>query len=65
MSGASIITHLSSESTEEGKYELGKGESKVLVEEVSQESGHSMVGPATMDQNQSLQIPTSMESQAK
>ncbi len=42
--------YLGSESTEKGKDELREGEGKVLVEEVTQEDSHSMVGPATVDQ---------------
>ncbi len=48
--------YLGSESTEEGKNELRESEGKVLVEEVTEEDSHSMVGPATVDQQQALQI---------
>ena len=36
---------------------MGKGEGKVLVKEVSQKDGHAMVGPATVDQQEPLQVP--------
>ena len=49
--------YLCSEATKESKDELGESEGKILVEEVAQEEGHSVVGPATMYQQQSLQEP--------
>ena len=45
-----VLTHLSGESTEEGKEELAEGEGKVLVEEIAEEGGHSVVGPAAVHQ---------------
>ena len=53
-----VVVYLSGEAAEELQEKLREGEGKVLVEEVAKESGHSMIGPATMDQQQSLQIPT-------
>ncbi len=46
--------YLGCEPTEEGKEELAESEGKVLVEEVAQEGGHPVVGPAAMDQEESL-----------
>jgi len=35
---------------------MAQGKCKVLVEEVSQKFTHAVVGPATMDQQQSLKV---------
>ena len=50
-------THLCSESTEKCKEELAKSEGKVLVEEVAQEGGHPVIGPAAMNQKKTFQVP--------
>ena len=52
------LTHLSSEPAEESKNELRESEDKVLVEEVAQKGSHSVIRPATMHKQQTLQKPT-------
>jgi len=49
-------THLSAEAAEERIPAMAQGKCKVLVEEVSQKFTHAVVGPATMDQQQSLKV---------
>ena len=48
-SQCSHLAYLSSEATEECEYELRESKGKVLVEEVSKEGGHPVIGPAAMD----------------
>ena len=49
--------HLSWEATEEAVPEVHQREGKVLVEEMPQEMTHAEVGPASVDQQELLQIP--------
>ena len=53
----SMCADLSSEATKPCKKELGEGEGKVLVEEVAEEGYHAVVGPASVHQQQTLQVP--------
>ena len=41
--------------TEERKPEVAHGEREVLVEEISEELAHSVIGPSAVDQQQPLQ----------
>lgn len=47
---------MSGEATEEGEPEVTEREREVLVEEVAQELAYSVVGPATVNEKQSLKI---------
>ena len=46
--------NLCSEAAEEGKDKLGESKGKVLVKEIAKEGGHSVVRPATMDQEKTF-----------
>lgn len=48
--------HLGGEATEEAVPEVHKGEAEVLVEKVAQELAHAQVRPATVDQQEALQV---------
>lgn len=48
-------TDLRAEATEERKPEVAHGEGEVLIEEVSEELAHAVVGPAAVHEQQALQ----------
>lgn len=50
-------THLSWECHKKGKPEVTECEGEVFVEEVSEELAHAVIGPAAVDQQQTLQKP--------
>ncbi len=52
-----LQTYLSCETTEESKEKLRKCESKVLVEEVAEKRGHSVIRPLAVYQEKTLKIP--------
>jgi hypothetical protein len=52
-----IITHLSTESTEKCIPEVAQCECKIFVEEISKELAHPVITPAAMNEQESLQVP--------
>lgn len=48
---------MSCKSTKPCKEKLGEGKSKIFEEEISQESCHSVVGPTTMHEQNTFQVP--------
>ena len=51
-----VVDTLGGEAAVHGEPELHEGEGEVLVEEVAQEEGHPVVGPVSVDEQQSLQV---------
>ncbi len=52
-----MTTYLGGESAKEGKPKMAKGEGKILVEEIAQKLGHPQVGPTSVNEQQSLEVP--------
>ena len=52
-----VLAHLSSKAAKECKQELTECEGKVFIKEILEEQSHPVIGPSTMNQQQSLKIP--------